>query len=120
IGFTPGLYEVLINEVMADPSPVVGLPDQEYIELYNPTDKLFDLSAANISGATFQPNIFIEPGGYLVLVTPGTSGLFENFESVIEMQSMSSTFLTNSGKELNFVNAAGELIDRVNYSLSWY
>src|SRR5690606_15848133 len=120
IGFTPGLYEVVINEIMADPSPVVGLPDIEYIELYNRTDKLFDLSGANISGASFQPNTFIEPEGYLVLVSPGTAGLFENFPSVVEMASMSSTFLTNSGKELNFVNAAGELIDRVNYSLSWY
>lgn len=120
IGFTPGLYEVLINEIMADPSPVVGLPDIEYIELYNRTDKLFDLSAANISGASFQPNTFIEPEGYLVLVTPGTAELFENFESVTEMQSMSSTFLTNSGKELNFVNASGALIDRVDYDLSWF
>lgn len=120
IGFVPGLHEVLLNEIMPDPSPSVGLPEQEYIELYNPTDKLFDLSGCNISGATFMPNTFIQPEGYLVLVSPETSALFEDFPNVVEMASMSSTFLTNGGRELLFSDPSGNNIDRIAYDLSWY
>lgn len=120
IGYVPGLHEILINEVIPDPSPSVGLPEQEYIELYNPTDKLFDLSACSISGATFLPNTFIQPEGFLVLVSPETSVLFEDFSNVVEMASMSSTFLTNGGRELLFLNPDGTTIDRIAYNLSWY
>lgn len=120
IGFIPGAYEVLINEIMADPTPEVALPPFEYLELYNPTNKLFDLSECNISSATFAPNTFIAPGSYLVLVSPGLSAEFSAELEVMEMHSMSSTFLTNSGRELLFLNQNGEQIDRVNYDLSWY
>lgn len=120
IGFIPGLHEVLINEIMPDPSPSVGLPEQEYIELYNPTDKLFDLSGCNISGSAFLPNTFIEPEGYLVLVSPGASGLFEDYPTVVEMASMSSTFLTNGGRELLLANPGGNAVDRISYDLGWY
>lgn len=120
IGYIPGQHEVLINELMPDPAPVVSLPEQEYVELFNPTEKLFDLSACNISGATFPPNTFIEPGDFLVLVPTGTGELFEGIEPVVEMESMSSVFLTNSGKELELINPSGQLIDRVHYDISWY
>lgn len=120
IGFIPGAYEVLINEIMADPTPEVALPPFEYIELYNPTDKLFDLSGCNISSSAFLPNTFIDPGQHLVLVSPGLSSEFADLTNVVEMQTMSSTFLTNSGRELLFLNPEGEQIDRVNYDLSWY
>jgi hypothetical protein len=120
IGYTPSLHEIVINEIMADPTPTVGLPEAEYIEIHNLTDKLFDLSGGSISAATFLPNTFIEPNGYLILVGTANELAYESFENVALMNSMGTTFLTNGGRELNFVNRFNDLVDRVEYSDSWY
>ncbi|MBI3233561.1 MAG: lamin tail domain-containing protein, partial [Bacteroidetes bacterium] len=43
---------ILFNEIMSDPSPVVGLPDAEYVELYNPNKVDVDLTNWTITDGT--------------------------------------------------------------------
>ncbi|MFT7197950.1 MAG: hypothetical protein ACI83W_002325, partial [Marinoscillum sp.] len=46
--------QLLINELMADPSPVVGLPDAEFVEVYNPNDFGLNLKGFTLNGKTLS------------------------------------------------------------------
>ena len=59
--------DVIINEFMCDPSPSVGIPEVEFIELYNKSTKYIDLTGWKIGDAssfgTIQ-NGWLFPGEY--------------------------------------------------------
>src|SRR5690606_25258437 len=45
----PQYKDVIVTEIFADPSPVVGLPAVEFVELYNRSDKTLKLSGWTLS-----------------------------------------------------------------------
>jgi hypothetical protein len=119
---TAELREVVINEIMADPSPPVALPDAEFVELYNTTtNQTFDLNGWELSDATTTatiPPFQLPPGGYVLLVDAGQIGLFSGFNNVIGLNPWPS--LNNSGDDISIRNVQGVLIDQISYEDSWY
>lgn len=117
--------DILINEIMADPTPVQGLPDAEYIELYNRSAKTIDLSSLRIKDATGPfvalPSFSLLPGAYVALTAPGNAAaLGAATAGPVLGISVSTTILNNDGDMITLANAAGDVIDRVTYDLSWY
>ena len=47
----PSYRDVVINEIFADPTPQLGLPAADFIELYNASDSIFDLNGWVFSDA---------------------------------------------------------------------
>ena len=47
-------YDVVIDEIMADPTPQVGLPTNEWIEIKNTSQQAFDLKGWRIGDASGQ------------------------------------------------------------------
>ncbi|MEL7191261.1 MAG: lamin tail domain-containing protein [Bacteroidota bacterium] len=117
-----GFKDVIINEIMPDPNPVVlNLPDIEYLEIYNRSDSALDLGGWTISNGTTEgllPEASIRPGEYILLVPPGTSNQFANFGTVISPSSWTS--LVNSGDNLGLRSSTGILIDTVDYLPAWF
>lgn len=119
---SPLFREVVINEFMADPSPVVGLPDAEYVELFNATaDKYFDLAGWTFrtsSSTATLPTYPLAPGQHVVLVANSTAGLFNGIPGVLPLSSLPS--LVNDGTALTLEGPGNVLLDQLSYTTAWY
>ncbi len=108
--------EVVINEVMADPTPVTGLPDREYIELYNPGNASVNLKGWILGLGTKQkifPEVLIAAGGYLLVTGSGGSKDMQSFGAVVEISGFS---LTNSGLTITLNSPENRWTDQLVYS----
>ena len=112
--------DIVINEIMADPSPVVGLPDYEFIELYNNTNYNLDLTGwyLKIGTATKELNNFtLLPNSYIIICKQSAEAYFLTYGNVTTVSSLS---LTNSGSTIELFNSDSVLINTVSYSSNWY
>lgn len=119
----PAYRDVVINELMVDPNPPLGLPDSEYIELFNATtDKFFDLAGWRIragSSTATLPGYALAPGEHVLFVTTNNHPQFSFVPNSMPF-SLSSTALTNGGTTVT-LEGPGEIpIDVLTYSLAWY
>ncbi len=117
LGFPPEFGDIIISEIMSDPSPSVGLPEAEYVEIYNASDRLINISNCALDDAIIPNNTFIEPGQYKILASTESALDFFTFEDYIGLEPWSSVFLTNSGENLQFRNAQDILINQVTYDI---
>ena len=120
IGEPAAPFEVVINEIFADDNPQLGLPEGEFIELYNPTEKVLNLSGWGIqdpSSQTHWGNLNLLPGEYLILTKPEHAGAYRQFGKVLEISLPS---LGNTADSIWLVNSVGLAMDYVFYDDSWY
>lgn len=113
-------HDIIINEIMADPDPVAGLPSEEYVELFNRTAFPISLSGWQIafSGSKkFLPDVSIDANGYLILTPDGGNALFNHFGKVAEVQGLS---ISNDGQVIELLDTNSRSISFVNFSTSWY
>ncbi len=111
-------YPLLITEIMADPSPVKGLPDAEYVELFNPTDKAINLKGLKFGRAYTFGEAELNAGSFLILCADSDTSKFKKFGTVTGIKSWES--LNNSGDILILRNNKGREILKVEYKQSWY
>ncbi len=118
---TGEVFDIVINEIFADPAPAVGLPEKEFIELYNNSNKVIDLTGYTFSDASSSATLpagFMVPGGYLILCAEADTNAFKSFGAVMGLSSLPS--LNNSGDDLSLRSSTGLLMHSVSYSDTWY
>ena len=118
--FIPQFNDVVINEIFVDPTPSIGLPDVEYIELYNRTNTIIDLTDWTITIGTTEkqfPLSIIEPDSFVILIKDEVIDSFSNNISKIGFSSIS---LTNRGADLNLKDNNGKVINTISYTDKWY
>lgn len=119
--------DVLINEIMSDPSPLVGiypnqLPESEYLEIFNKSNYYLNLKdwILTVNGDSIKIEYFnLAPKAYLVLIKNENSVLFHDSISKLPID-IGSTALLNSGAELCLISKTNSKINSVNYNANWY
>lgn len=114
--------DLVFNELMAKPNPAVGLPEVEYIELYNRTEDTLDLAgfrilygvdkAAKISTGSIAPN------GFAIICASSSAAQLQQYGGTITATSFPS--LLDAGMQLTLVGPDTALIAMVAYQTGWY
>ena len=120
--YTAQRYDIVIDEIIADPTPQVGLPNAEWIELKNTSAFPINLQGwkigdgGGISGPL--PNFILKPDSFVVVCTGSAVPLLSPFGKTISVTSFPS--LDNTGETLSLLAADGTTIHAVAYSVNWY
>lgn len=120
--YRPQPYDIVINEIMADPTPVVQQPDAEWFELFNRTPYSINLQnwfvKVNSTLRQITNAATILPDSFLVLTN--LTGFEELYASAAVTEVESFPALTNSGASISLLNPDTVLISSVTYSDQWY
>ena len=99
----PQVYDLIINEMMVDPDPSVGLPNREYVEIYNRSNKFIQLNQCFINDPTQKirlPFFILEPDSMIVLYQIPS--------------------LNNTSDRIWISDSSGLTIHQVSYTDDWY
>ncbi len=115
-------YDVVINEIMADQTPQIGLPSNEWIELKNVSANPINLQNWRIGDATGQtgpmPNFVLQPDSFVIVCAGSAVAAMQAYGRVISVTSFPS--LDNDDDLLYLKSNTGLTVHAVSYSLSWY
>lgn len=119
--FNAGLNDVVINEIMTDESPSIGLPEYEYIEIYNNTDYTIDLTEWTLTIGTkvikFESGM-IATDEYLTICRPEAKFWLAEFGKTLEVENLPA--MKNSEDILVLKDREGTTISVVSYSELWH
>jgi len=121
----PRVGELLITEIMADETPVVGLPASEFIEIFNNTaTKTLSLRGVRLlkpgssTAAVLPDTAKLLPGQYAVVCGSTRAAQFAAYGKVYGPSNFPS--LTNAGDQLVLRGRDGTTLFEVAYADTWY
>jgi hypothetical protein len=120
--FSQNRYDIVIDEIMADSSPQIGLPTNEWIELKNVSATPINLQGWRMGDANSQsgvfPNFLLMPDSFVIVCSNSASTAMSFFGSTISISNFPS--LDNSSDQLYLKSSNGKTIHGVAYSDKWY
>ena len=121
----PLVGELLITEIMARETPVVGLPASEFVEIYNNTAaKVLSLRGVRLlkpgssTAAVLPDTARLLPGQYAVVCGSTRTAQFAPYGKVYGPANFPA--LTNAGDQLVLRGRDGTTLFEVTYTEDWY
>lgn len=121
--------DLVINEILFDPLPM----GTEYVEIYNRSSKVIDLSKVSIANRNSDnlvsnikrlttENILLFPGEFMLLTTDPTAVkaqyITTNPDAFLAVGSMPP--FPNDNGNIIILNSQGNIVDEVKYSDKWH
>ena len=121
--FVPVPGFVVINEIFPDPSPVIGLPDAEFIEIFNTIQnpvavRCSGWKLADGSSTVNLPDFDLNANDHIIFCNPADTSKFKTFGKVIGVSGMPT--LNNDADKVIVMTADGSIMDEIDYNLTWY
>ena len=117
----PDFRDLTINEVFFDPIPQIGLPLEEFFEIYNGSESIFHLADFKISFGnkeTELPSETIFPGEHIIICKTDIADEYAYWGKTIGLEDFPT--LLNSGGTLTLKTQSGFLVDKLSYSSSMF
>ncbi len=114
--------DLLVTEIMVDPTPVVGLPNAEYVELFNASDRDIPLNSIAIAsgGRAVQLDTasgVLAAGEYVILTKPAPAEAFRT--AGLPVLTTALPGLTNTNDQITLY-LDDEPVVELKYTLDWY
>jgi len=112
--------DVIISEIMADPIPSVGLPDAEYLELFNRKPFPVSLSGWKVrlgSSSRSISSAVIPADGYILICSDSSVSELSPYGQTISIPGFS---LSNSGETIILQDRQGAVMNTLTYTDKWY
>jgi len=116
----PIVGDVIINEFVCDESPVVGMPEVEFVEIYNRSAKYFNLDGWKLGDASTFGTIqsgWLSPGEYKVLCK---STNIDTFTMTTAIGVTSFPSFNNSSDDVILMDTGSVILDKISYTDDWY
>jgi len=112
---------IIISEIMADPSPPVSLPEDEYIEIYNRSGNVINLEKWQLcigdQCVTFS-QVEIKGGEYLILCSHTDTSKFRKYGQTIGFKSFPS--LPGENGTVIIKDSKDRFVHGIEYTSDWY
>ena len=114
------LYDLVISEIMATPEPSAGLPENEWIELYNRTD--FDIYLVNFYMRVGSKYYKIDDGmigakSYAILTKTGNENNLRQYGNVVTVSKMPALAQSSS---ITIFDADNYPVCSTDYKQNWF
>ncbi len=113
--------DLVINELFPDPNPPEDLPSFEFVELFNTSDRIIDLSTWQFTDgakAAVFDKVLIFPDSFLIICPMEAYTSYQPFGTTLGINNWPT--LNNGGDALVLTDANGAIIDSVTYTSNWY
>lgn len=115
-------FDIIITELFPDPTPPIGLPNNEFIELKNVSANTINLRGWKLSDgtttATINVNADIQPDSFVIICTNAAVPLLAVFGQAIGVSNFPS--LNNDADVIALYSPEGMVVHAVAYTDQWY
>lgn len=111
-------YDILIHEILADPDPAVGLPESEFIELFNCSDHPVSLTGWSLQtgvSASVFPELTLSAGHFLIL---SKDSAYRQYGETLGLLTAVYS-VPNEGACLVLRDSLGRVIHWVDFQKEW-